>query len=137
MAEWQTHTLIIGASISGLACAASFQKRGINYLVIEKEGQIASPWRNHYERLHLHTSKHFSTLPFRKYGRTIPRYPSRLQVLDYLENYKAAFDISPIYNSEAVSVKKESVNGSLKQDSESSDQNIWLWLPDLMGNPGL
>jgi len=108
MAEWQTHTLIIGASISGLACAASFQKRGINYLVIEKEGQIASPWRNHYERLHLHTSKHFSTLPFRKYGRTIPRYPSRLQVLDYLENYKAAFDISPIYNSEAVSVKKES-----------------------------
>jgi hypothetical protein len=48
----QTNTLFNGASISGLASAACFQKRGIEYTIIEKETQIATPWRNHYERLH-------------------------------------------------------------------------------------
>ncbi|MFI5152901.1 MAG: flavin-containing monooxygenase [Chitinophagales bacterium] len=108
MADRQTHTLIIGASISGLACAASLKKRDLDYLIIEKKSQIADPWRNHYERLHLHTSKNCSNLPFKKFGRMIPRYPSRQQVLDYLEEYRAAFNIHPIFNAEAVSVRKES-----------------------------
>ena len=53
----QTNTLIVGASISGLASAASLQKQGIQYIIIEKQGQAAAPWRNHYHRLHLHTNK--------------------------------------------------------------------------------
>ena len=104
----QTNTLIIGASISGLASAACLQKRGIEYTIIEKENQIANPWRNHYERLHLHTNKGLSNLPFKKFGKTIPRYPSREQVIEYLEDYRRAFDILPVYNNKAESVKRES-----------------------------
>jgi hypothetical protein len=36
-----------------------------------------------------------------------PRYPSRLQVLEYLEDYRRAFDINPLFNTEAISVKRE------------------------------
>lgn len=103
----QTHTLIIGASLSGLACAASLQKQGLEYIIIEKYSQVAMPWRNHYERLHLHTSKRLSNLPFKKFGRTIPRYPSRQQVVEYVDDYREEFDINPVFNTEAVSVKKE------------------------------
>jgi indole-3-pyruvate monooxygenase len=103
----QTNTVIIGASISGLGVAACLQKRQIEYLIIEKQDQVAAPWRNHYERLHLHTSKRFSNLPFKKMGKDLPRYPSRQQVVDYLDDYRATFNINPIFNIEALSIKND------------------------------
>lgn len=101
------NTLIVGASISGLACAACLHKNGIAYSIIEKENQIAAPWHHHYERLHLHTSKHLSNLPFKKFDESIPRYPSRLEVLDYLKNYQTSFNIQPLFNTQAMLIKKE------------------------------
>lgn len=101
------HTVIIGASISGLACAACLQKQGINYTIIEKQSQVAAPWRNHYDRLHLHTNKNLSNLPYKEFGRNIPLYPSRQQLVDYLEDYQKEFNINPIFNTEAKSIKKK------------------------------
>jgi indole-3-pyruvate monooxygenase len=103
----QTNTLIIGASISGLASAACLQKRGIGYTMIEKETRIAAPWYNHYDRLHLHTNKGLSNLPYKKFDVKISRYPSRKQVIEYLEDYQRAFDIHPVFNSRAETVKRE------------------------------
>jgi indole-3-pyruvate monooxygenase len=103
----QTQTLIIGASVSGLASAACLQKRGIGYIIIDKEANVASPWRHHYDRLHLHTNKSLSALPYRKFSATIPRYPSRQQVVDYLEDYQKEFKIDPVFNTEAKSVKRK------------------------------
>ncbi len=103
----QTNTLIIGASISGLAAAATLQKKHIEYIIVEKESQVAVPWRNHYDHLHLHTSKGFSVLPYKNFGKKIPRYPGRQQVVDYLEDYQKEFNINPVFNTEATTVKKE------------------------------
>jgi len=100
-------TLIVGASISGLASAAALQKQGLEYTIVEKQLQVAAPWRNHYERLHLHTNKRVSNLPFKKFDKKIPRYPSRLQVIEYLEDYKKEFNINPVFNIEVKSIIKE------------------------------
>ena len=102
-----THTLIIGASISGLASAACLQKSHLEYIIIEKEQQVAMPWRNHYDRLHLHTNKRLSHLPYKKFGKDVPRYPDRQQVVDYLDEYRKEFCIDPVFNAEAISVRKE------------------------------
>ena len=102
----QTKTLIIGASVAGLASAAALQKQGIDFVIIEKNAQIATPWRNHYHRLHLHSSKRFSNLPYKKFAGSIPRYPSRQQVVDYLEEYQKEFAIEPYYNTEALSIRR-------------------------------
>lgn len=117
----QTDTLIIGASIAGLACAAALQQQGAGYIIIEKEQLAATPWRNHYNRLHLHTNKYLSNLPYKKFGSTIPRYPSRQQVVDYLDDYQKSFNIKPVFNTAALSVKKqgdhwitETNNGSIQ-----------------------
>ena len=100
-------TLIIGASISGLASAAALQKKGIGYIIVEKQSQVAAPWRNHYDRLHLHTNKRISNLPYKKFGKKIPRYPSRMQVVEYLEDYQKEFNINPLFNTEVKSIRKE------------------------------
>ena len=102
----QTDTLIVGASISGLAVAACLQKEGVEYLIIEKQDQVAAPWRNHYERLHLHTNKRYSNLPYKKFSRTVPRYPARKEVIDYLEDYQRHFEIRPLFNTEALSIRR-------------------------------
>src|SRR6476619_6425250 len=103
----QTHTLVVGASLSGLAGAASLQRQNIAYTIIEKEAQAAMPWRKHYERLHLHTPKGLSQLPYKKYGSAIPRYPSREQVVAYAEAYQNEFGIHPLFYTEATSITKE------------------------------
>lgn len=103
----ETPALIVGASISGLACAACCQRAGIGFTIIEKEAQIAMPWRRHYERLHLHTSRRVSGLPFQPFDSNIPRYPSRQQVINYLENYRRAFDIRPVFNTSAISIVRD------------------------------
>src|SRR6478735_8002439 len=107
MSTIEVNTLIIGASISGLACAASLRNLGLDFLIIEKEANVGSPWRNHYERLHLHTNKRISALPYSKFGRKITRYPSRGEVVEYLDNYAEAQQIQPLFNTAAISVKKE------------------------------
>jgi len=103
----QVRTLIVGASASGLASAASLHKRGMEYMVIEKEAQAANPWRNHYERLHLHTNKAMSNLPYKKFDKAIPDYPARQQVVDYLDDYQKAFNINPSFHTEARSIRRE------------------------------
>ena len=102
----QANTIIVGASISGLASAACLQKHGIEYIIIEKTNSIGTPWRNHYRRLHLHTNKRISNLPFKKFASAIPRYPSRQQVVDYLDDYQKEHMINPIFNTEAARIVK-------------------------------
>ena len=117
----ETNTLIIGASFSGLASAACLQKQGIDFIIIERESEIGSSWRTHYHRLHLHTPKSISHLPYKKFDPNISRYPSRQEVIQYLEGYQEAFRISPKFTTEATSVKKsgnywitETNNGAIK-----------------------
>jgi indole-3-pyruvate monooxygenase len=103
-----TNTMIVGASFSGLASAACLQKRGLEYIIIEKTNSIGTPWRNHYQRLHLHTNKRISNLPYKKFGATVPRYPSRQQVIDYIDDYQKDLGIDPVFNTEATRIKKRS-----------------------------
>ena len=120
----QTTALIVGASVAGLACAAALQKQAIDYIIIEKESKQAMPWRNHYHRLHLHTNKSLSSLPYKKFDNNIPRYPSRQQVVDYLDSYQSAFNIHPVFNTAATAIKKKQVSGSLKPIMKHSKQNM-------------
>ncbi|MEX6687001.1 NAD(P)-binding domain-containing protein [Danxiaibacter flavus] len=115
----QTTTLVVGASISGLASAASLEMRGIDYLIIEKYPQIAVPWRNHYNRLHLHTNKRLSNLPHKKFDKSVPRYPAKQEVVDYLEDYRDSFGIEPVFNTEARRIRKEGGQWITETDNEA------------------
>ena len=53
----RTNTVIVGASAAGLAAAACLQKQGVPFILLEKSNQVGSSWRNHYDRLHLHTDR--------------------------------------------------------------------------------
>lgn len=91
----QMQALVIGAGPAGLAASACLTKHRIEHAILEKEHRVAPRWRNHYERLHLHTFRGLSRLPYKKWKRGTPSYPSRQQVVDYMESYASALCAVP------------------------------------------
>jgi cation diffusion facilitator CzcD-associated flavoprotein CzcO len=102
----KTQTIIIGAGPSGLAVAARLANAGLSFEVIEQSNKIASSWHQHYDRLHLHTVKHLSTLPFVDFPEHFPQYVSRQLLVDYYEAYAKQFNINPHFNCKVVAVQK-------------------------------
>jgi hypothetical protein len=57
--------------------------------------------------LQLHTSRGLSGLPGFPMPKSYPPYPSRQQVVDYLEAYREHFDLRPRYGQTVKSVRRE------------------------------
>lgn len=87
--------LIVGAGPAGLAAAACLTHRRVPFVLIEAEPNVGASWRRRYDRLCLHTTKTHSTLPGLPFPREVGTYPSRAQVIAYLESYAARFGIQP------------------------------------------
>ncbi|GAB3574871.1 NAD(P)/FAD-dependent oxidoreductase [Spirosoma luteolum] len=98
------HTLIIGAGPAGLAVAGQLAHRNMPFTILEASEFVGYSWRNHYDRLHLHTVKQYSALPHFPYPDSFPTYVPRLQVVDYLERYREHFNIRPLFNQRVVSI---------------------------------
>jgi cation diffusion facilitator CzcD-associated flavoprotein CzcO len=109
--------VVIGAGPAGLATAASLKRRGIEPTVLEAGASLGTSWRNHYRRLHLHTVKAHSSLPGLPFPDDVPRYPSRADVIAYLEAYAARFGIAPRMNQPVWRIS--AVNGTLAVESAS------------------
>jgi cation diffusion facilitator CzcD-associated flavoprotein CzcO len=99
--------IVVGAGPAGLACAATMTASGLKVAVLEKAENVGSSWRRHYDRLHLHTDRNHSGLPGMEMPRSFPLYPSRAQVVEYLESYAAAFGIRPVFGAAVTSLRRE------------------------------
>lgn len=98
--------LIIGAGPAGLATAGRLRHANLDFTIIEQSQHVGNAWRNHYDRLHLHTVKEWSHLPHLPFPDDYPRYVSRQQLVDYLTNYAQHFDIRPKHGVEILNIKK-------------------------------
>jgi len=96
--------LIIGAGPAGLAAAALLRNANLPFTILEQSQHVGNAWHNHYDRLHLHTVKELSHLPLMPFPDEYPRYVSRQQLVDYMENYAKHFDIKPEFGIEVVKI---------------------------------
>lgn len=103
----QHDVIIIGAGPAGLSCAAALKAKGKDAHVLERAGDVGNSWRNHYERLHLHTSKKRSGLAGMEMPEEYPLYASRLQVVEFLEDYASEFDIKPTFNADVKEIIRD------------------------------
>jgi cation diffusion facilitator CzcD-associated flavoprotein CzcO len=90
--------IIVGAGPAGLASAMTMRAMELDVTVFEKADSVGSVWQGHYNRLHLHSDRKRSGLPGMEMPPTYPTYPSRDQLIEYLESYAARFDIQPVFN---------------------------------------
>ena len=96
-----------GSSRPRHATAAALRARGLNAAILERSDAVGAVWRRHYDRLHLHTDRARSALPGLPIPKTYGRYPSRAQVVAYLEHYTARFDLKPVFNAPVHAVRRE------------------------------
>jgi hypothetical protein len=102
-----SQTIVIGAGPAGLAVGACLKQANIPCLILEQSDQVGSVWHRHYDRLHLHTDKKNSQLPYFPYPLTYPRYPSRTQVIKYLESYAEKFHLDIRFRQQVISARYE------------------------------
>lgn len=80
---------IVGAGPAGLASGAELRRRGISSVIFERSVAVAASWRGRYDRLRLNTCRFTSALPRGRYPREAGMFPSRDQMVRYLEDYAA------------------------------------------------
>jgi putative flavoprotein involved in K+ transport len=82
----QTEVAIVGAGAAGLGIAASLRRREVEAIVLERSS-VASSWRARYEGVRLNTVRWMSSLPGMAMPRAAGRWPSRDELIAYMERY--------------------------------------------------
>ena len=83
--------VVVGAGPAGLAAAGALAHRGIPAVVVERTHSIGERWRSRYDRLHLHTTRRFSGLPYAAIPRTYGRWVAKDDFAAYLEAFAARY----------------------------------------------
>jgi len=85
--ENDRRVIVVGAGPAGLASAAELGRRGIAALVLEQAPAVGWSWRGRYDRLRLNSSRPFSRLPGGRFRRGTGLFPTRDEMVSYLEEY--------------------------------------------------
>jgi putative flavoprotein involved in K+ transport len=85
--------VVIGAGPAGLAAASELGRLGLPATVLEQSSAVGASWRARYDRLRLNSSRWFSNLPGLRHERAGGAFPSRDQMVRYLEDYARALDV--------------------------------------------
>jgi len=88
--------VIIGAGINGLAAAYELKKIGAEPLILDASSRPAGAWRKRHDQLRLNTHRLISHLPGMRIPRSFGAFPSRNDIITYLEDYENFLGV-PIY----------------------------------------
>jgi len=99
--------VIIGGGQGGLAAGRHAQSQGLNYIILEASNAVGSAWRERYDSLTLFTPRSFSGLPDLRLSGDQDGYPTRDEVVDYLQHYVQSFDLDVVLDQPVRKVTKD------------------------------
>jgi putative flavoprotein involved in K+ transport len=76
------------------------RRQGRDFVILERAGEIAPAWRERWDSLTLFTPRRYSGLPGLPFPGDPDGYPTRDEVIAYLERYAATFELPIELNSE-------------------------------------
>lgn len=87
----QHDAIVIGAGQAGLSAAHHLARRGVDFVVPERNARVGDQWRSRYDSLRLYSPAKYDGLPGRPLAMQGHRFPTGNQMADYLESYAAEF----------------------------------------------
>ncbi|MGH2797093.1 MAG: NAD(P)-binding domain-containing protein, partial [Thermoleophilaceae bacterium] len=93
--------VVVGAGQAGLAMGHFLARRRRRFVILDAADSIGAAWRSRWESLVLFTSRRFDGLPGLAFPGDPDGYPTRDEVIAYLEQYAATFEL-PIQLDSAV-----------------------------------
>jgi putative flavoprotein involved in K+ transport len=103
----RNEVVVIGAGPAGLAAAGALRHYGVPAVVLERAEHVASSWRAHYDRLHLHTARRWSSLPGLRLPRRYGQFVARDDLVAYLEEYVERLNLDVRPGVEATGLDRE------------------------------
>jgi putative flavoprotein involved in K+ transport len=91
---------VIGAGQAGLAKGYFLRRQDRRFVILERAAEIAPAWRERWESLTLFTPRRYSALPGLPFPGDPDGYPTRDEVIAYLERYAETFDLPIEFNGE-------------------------------------
>jgi putative flavoprotein involved in K+ transport len=92
--------VVVGAGQAGLAMGYFLGRQGRRVVILERAGQIAPAWRERWDSLTLFTPRRYSGLPGLRFPGDPDGYPTRDEVIAYLDCYAETFELPIELNSE-------------------------------------
>lgn len=111
--------VVLGAGFAGLGTAAMLGRRGVSAVVLEQSDQVAASWRNRYRSLRLNTLRWMSSLSGYRMPRSYGRWPTRDQVIEYLEDYARKERLRVEFNTQARRITRS--NGAWRVETTVGD----------------
>ena len=84
---------LVGGGQAGLAMAYYLREQGLRFVIFERGDSIAPAWRGRWDSLILFTPRRYSALPGLPFPGDPDGYPTRDDVLAYLERYAETFEL--------------------------------------------
>jgi putative flavoprotein involved in K+ transport len=98
---------VIGGGQAGLAIGYYLRQHGRRFVIFERASEIAPAWRERWDSLTLFTSRRYSALPALPLPGDPDGYPTRDEVIAYLERYVETFDLAVKRNREVTALEQE------------------------------
>ena len=86
-------TVVVGAGQAGLSTAYHLAKRGQDFVVLDSYERVGDNWRCHWDSLRLYSPALAASLPGMPFPAKRTAYPTKAEMADYLEAYRARFEI--------------------------------------------
>jgi putative flavoprotein involved in K+ transport len=97
---------VIGGGQTGLAIGYFLKRQGQSFVIYERASEIAPAWRERWESLTLFTPRRFSALPGLPFPGDPDGYPTRDEVIAYLERYAETLDLRIELSSEVKQLER-------------------------------
>jgi putative flavoprotein involved in K+ transport len=97
--------VVIGAGQAGLAIGCFLGRQGRRFVILDRASSIGAAWRERWESLTLFTPRRYSALPGLPFPGDPDGYPTRDEVITYLERYASTFDLPLELNSKVTSLE--------------------------------
>ena len=85
--------VVIGAGQAGLAIGYFLARQGKRFVILEAADSIGAAWRARWDSLVLFTPRRYDSLPGLAFPGDPDGYPTRDEVIEYLERYAATFEL--------------------------------------------
>jgi putative flavoprotein involved in K+ transport len=85
--------IVVGAGQAGLAMGYFLARQGRRFAILDGADSIGAAWRDRWDSLVLFTPRRYDALPGLAFPGDPDGYPSRDEVIAYLERYAAAFEL--------------------------------------------
>ena len=92
---------VVGGGQAGLAMGYYLRGQGLRFAIFERGDSTAPAWRERWDSLTLFTPRRYSALPGLPFPGDPDGYPTRDEVIAYLERYAETFELPIKLNSEA------------------------------------